>query len=100
MYYSLKCINSRINSRNSRRKSKKIHGKTQLLKLKGVFHPDINKSRNFLKDVNECTNGFHNCSHNTICKNTNGSYECECNNGYMGNGYQCTGKDSNIRIII
>ena len=43
-------------------------------------------------DVNECdiTNGG--CQHH--CRNTNGSYLCQCNGGFFldSNGKTCTGK--------
>lgn len=27
-----------------------------------------------------------------MCHNTHGSYRCECNTGYTGNGVTCNGK--------
>ncbi|XP_020623484.1 fibrillin-2-like [Orbicella faveolata] len=42
------------------------------------------------EDVNECTNGSHNCLVNTFCVNTAGSYNCSCNqSGYSYNGSMC-----------
>lgn len=40
----------------------------------------------FISDIDECAqkgglNGNH-CHLNTICVNTNGSYECDCSSGY------------------
>ncbi|XP_071948060.1 epidermal growth factor-like protein 7 [Antedon mediterranea] len=32
------------------------------------------------KDINECNTNYHGCSQ--LCKNTNGSYSCGCNQGY------------------
>jgi len=34
-----------------------------------------------LLDVDECNEGMHDCPHLTTCKNTEGSYECECPDG-------------------
>ena len=34
----------------------------------------------FLLDINECEEDKSQCEH--ICKNTDGSYECGCRNGY------------------
>ena len=34
-----------------------------------------------LTDINECSDGTHNCSQ--ICTNTPGSFICECNNGFL-----------------
>ena len=44
------------------------------------------------KDINECA-GVNNCSENSNCTNTLGSYQCSCHDGYLheGNGYTCTG---------
>ena len=41
-------------------------------------------------DINECA-GDHGCHH--LCNNTDGSFHCYCNPGYMlhSNGITCTG---------
>ncbi|XP_072041696.1 uncharacterized protein [Amphiura filiformis] len=40
-------------------------------------------------DINECTNGEHNCHDDATCTNTMGSFSCECNSGYSGDGTVC-----------
>jgi len=35
-------------------------------------------------DENECVTGKDNCGRNAICKNTDGSFTCECKTGYSG----------------
>ena len=42
-------------------------------------------------DINECETSNGGCEHQ--CKNTNGSYTCECNKGFSlnGNGKGCSG---------
>ncbi|XP_072042803.1 uncharacterized protein [Amphiura filiformis] len=40
-------------------------------------------------DINECTNGEHNCHGNATCTNTMGSFSCACNSGYSGDGTAC-----------
>ncbi|HPS31436.1 MAG TPA: EGF domain-containing protein [bacterium] len=37
-------------------------------------------------DINECTEGTHNCVMNATCTNTEGSFDCDCNSYYDGNG--------------
>lgn len=41
-------------------------------------------------DVDECLSPeLNNCSRFATCLNTNGSYNCVCTHGYLGNGYHC-----------
>ena len=40
-------------------------------------------------DVNECTLDTDECDTNAYC--TKGSYNCTCNDGYAGDGFNCTG---------
>ena len=47
-------------------------------------------------DIDECLRQLHNCSENALCTDTIGSFECDCFNGYMGNGVNCT---SEITIL-
>ena len=43
----------------------------------------------YLLDINEClTNPCHT---DAVCTNTIGGHFCTCNNGYVGNGLQCSG---------
>ncbi|XP_072017956.1 uncharacterized protein [Amphiura filiformis] len=41
------------------------------------------------RDVNECLTGAHDCHRFATCYNTVGSYECRCNNDYLGDGRIC-----------
>ena len=45
----------------------------------------------FLLDINECTKNQHDCHLDATCSNTEGSWECFCNQGYEKNGTQCEG---------
>ena len=43
-------------------------------------------------DVDECASNLTNdCHQNATCANGVGNYSCTCNNGYSGNGENCTG---------
>ena len=37
-------------------------------------------------DIDEYSNGIHDCDVNTNCTNTNCSYSCTCEEGYTGKG--------------
>ena len=38
----------------------------------------------FIADIDECTRGTHTCqSGRAVCRNTQGSYECDCLSGYV-----------------
>jgi len=45
-------------------------------------------------DINECTDGTDNCDVNATCTNTPGSFTCECNAGFEGDGTSCTEIDA------
>ena len=45
-----------------------------------------------LSDVDECENETHNCDQNATCTDTDGSFNCTCNDGYVGDGVNCTSK--------
>ena len=45
-----------------------------------------------IADVDECSNSsLNNCDSNAECRNTIGSYQCSCLQGFMGNGTYCSG---------
>ena len=41
-------------------------------------------------DIDECSEGFNLCENNSYCVNTIGSYHCQCNHGYEGDGNNCS----------
>ena len=41
-------------------------------------------------DIDECAIGTGMCGTNASCTNTAGSYNCTCNNGFTGNGFNCS----------
>jgi len=52
---------------------------------------EFNISNNKSKDKNECETGDDNCDEQATCTNTEGSFTCECNIGYSGDGVYCNG---------
>ena len=57
----------------------------------------LNIGNLFHSDLDECLNDTDICDEHANCANTDGSYTCECDKGYSGDGYSCTG---NITIIL
>ena len=51
-----------------------------------LFYNYCNETSIFLPDVNECAVMNKDCGVNMTCKNTIGSYECSCTEGYGING--------------
>ena len=51
-------------------------------------------SEGLCSDIDECAGGTDNCNDaNGTCANTEGSFTCECNAGYAGDGVTCTDID-------
>ena len=40
-------------------------------------------------DINECETGDNNCHADASCTNTDGSFTCACNNGFLGDCVTC-----------
>ena len=51
-------------------------------------------------DLHECNLVTHDCHDNATCNNTDGSYVCECDVGYTGDGFNCTGKKLHFKCSI
>ena len=55
-----------------------------------VCKPGFEPDGDFLcMNINECEKGNNACHENAICKDTEGSYECQCDVGYVGDGLTC-----------
>ena len=39
--------------------------------------------------MDECAASTHQCDKNAECTNVEGSYECSCDEGFLGNGRSC-----------
>ena len=46
-----------------------------------------------LTDEDECEIGLHDCDINATCTNKDGSFECACNDGFLGDGKFCISND-------
>ena len=46
--------------------------------------------------MDECVLNNSSCHANATCNNTAGSYVCECDEGYSGDEFNCTGRLSQI----
>ena len=44
------------------------------------------------EDVDECTSQTHDCPANGVCTNVEGSFQCECQSGFTGDGKTCDGR--------
>ena len=42
-------------------------------------------------DIDECESGMHNCHLDATCVDTPGNFTCTCNDGYNGDGMNCSG---------
>ena len=51
----------------------------------------LNLNDLIISDIDECAQKSYTCDVNANCKNTVGSYDCQCSQGYSGNGKTCTG---------
>jgi hypothetical protein len=63
----------------------------KLCDFKFVVHNN-NLNRYALSDIDECARNLFSCHASAGCVNTDGSYNCVCNNGYSGDGITCDGK--------
>ena len=48
-------------------------------------------------DIEECKVS-HNCDVNANCTDRDGTYSCDCNSGYSGDGFNCSGKNSQFIV--
>lgn len=53
------------------------------------FQEFYNGAQVVCNDINECQSGQHECDYNAQCLNNIGSYVCQCNPGFEGDGFAC-----------
>ena len=52
--------------------------------------------RTFFADIDECSSSNNTCHVYATCSNSDGSYDCECLPGFMGDGFNCSSKLRNV----
>ena len=52
-----------------------------------------------IKGINLCEVGPTDCHTNATCLDRDGGYDCECNDGYTGNGTYCEGRLITLEIL-
>ena len=52
----------------------------------------VDRDTNFCLDIDECSLD-HDCDRNSTCTNSEGSYTCNCDTGFFGNGKSCQAGD-------
>ena len=45
-----------------------------------------------ISDIDECDVGSSRCDVNATCVNNAGYYDCECDDGFYGDGFTCRGR--------
>ena len=73
-----------------------LSGKFNSFPSSGVMHcvsgfTGSGKNADGCADVDECQTAKHNCDSNAECTNTDGTFTCQCKNGFSGDGVQCRG---------
>ena len=72
-----------------------------ILQLLSLCHAVCKIELTLYLDVNECVRAeAHNCHSNAVCSDTIGSFECVCQDGYMGDGVNCTSKFNMLSIAL
>jgi len=53
-----------------------------------------------LIDIDECLTNNGGCDSNADCKNTFGGFNCTCQKGFEGNGFNCSGNLTFIFLFL
>ena len=73
------------------------------IELNKIIHQSDQHDSHFVSiDVNECSEGQHDCDQQayTMCSNSIGSYTCDCQAGYGLSGRICTGRQSETSNLL
>jgi len=48
----------------------------------------------YILDFDECAEGMNSCHSDAVCTDTDGSFTCQCKDGFSGSGVICKGQYS------
>ena len=63
-----------------------------LVSFLNIDENELNSFHVSYSDIDECARKLDRCQEDASCTNTKGSYNCSCDAGYSGDGFNCTGK--------
>lgn len=49
-------------------------------------------------DFDECDLNLDNCHDDALCINTRTHFECQCKDGFLGDGINCAGKETFLNV--
>ena len=67
-----------------RERERKSYGRSMQKLSVAEFHTD--PVNHCIVDIDECVGGPHNCHIKATCQNEEGSFKCNCNPGFRGDG--------------
>ena len=50
-------------------------------------------------DIDECLMGLDNCDENARCNDTEGGFTCTCLDGFVGDGFTCSGRLCMVALL-
>ena len=69
-----------------------------------IYQKSVERTSNgsllFYLDVDECAEQMDNCHLDANCINTEGDFQCQCKDGFMGSGISCTGTKVILLYIV
>ena len=50
--------------------------------------------------MDECTDGTHTCDVHASCENEQGGHQCQCTDGFEGDGENCEGRGNTYSMVV
>lgn len=76
-----------------------VHAAVRIPYLFDLFPHQIYWLSILFTDINECIANTHNCHVDATCVNSEGSFNCTCNEGFSGSGQSCSGTCLNMCYV-